>query len=110
MTTKEFIETYYKIKLSDPKESTVDFVDGTVVPILAPNANRFSWTLTNLGNTPIYLRFAPNPTSSYGLYCAPQGGFITVMAVEDLLLPVFPLWGVTSGANSSALLVVVELL
>lgn len=94
---------YAAIKYGGPMAQRVDVVSVgvTQVQVLTPNPERVFALLVNLSPNLIYLGYDESVGSARGIFIAANGGSYEVNIEEDLVIPTFEHFAVSTGVTSN---------
>lgn len=83
----------------------VVLVSGAVIPLVGGDADRVSLTLVNLGTVAVYVSPEPNVTAARGIRLGGGGGLLSFNVWQDSILPILPLWSMTTVANQPVFII-----
>jgi len=98
-TVRELFEKEYGVWTGVIENPLTDTVGTSITQLLQPDPGRLNYTLVNLGATPVYFCFTPDPSTTKGIYVAANGGYVTLDWKDDGLLVTYPVWAISSGAT-----------
>lgn len=97
----DFAERHFGVPTRYNPNPIVDTVQTTATQLWRGNADRLQLMFINLGTNVIHLFTGPQVSNSRGIYLAPNGGSVVLLAEEDGELVGYPWWGIaTTGATN----------
>lgn len=87
---------------------SISIIDNTITQILGNNPRRLGYILMNLSANSLYISPESDPSSTKGLYLAPNGGSFVTNYREDFVLPAIALWGIAGAAASAIFMITIE--
>ena len=97
MNVIDLFEKLYGVKCDVVENPITDTVTTAVTQLLKNDPGRCNWTLVNLGATPLYFCFTPDPSANKGIYVAINGGYVTLDWKDDGILVTRPIYAVSTG-------------
>jgi len=104
ITLAEMLDNLFGVKSTHRINVEADEINSTVTQILKANPNRLSVLVINLGAQAVFLTPDNSPSSTRGIYLAPNGGSMILMFDKDFQLPASEWWGICSVDNNDVLI------
>jgi len=101
MALARYVEKKFGVKTrSVPNPLGAIDVSTTVTEIVHGNPDRLSITIVNLGANDVYIAFDREVATDRGILLTANGGFLSLIADEDMELVGYPIFGVTPAGTS----------
>ncbi len=101
----DLIEHKYGVKTAHRVNPVVTQIEVTITKFLQGNPRRVSFVITNVGAAPIYMTPDNLPSTTRGIYLAPNGGSASLTWEDDFELLTYPWHAIASGAASECIVI-----
>lgn len=101
----DLIERDYGVRTAHSVNPVVTQIETSVTNFLQGNPRRVSFVIVNVGASAIYLTPDNLPSTTRGIYLAPNGGSASVKWQDDFELLTYPWYGIASGAASEIIVI-----
>ena len=97
----DYIEQRLGTRTKSFENRLVSSIGTTAARVFPGDPDRLAWIFVNLSANAIYLVPGNDPSSTKGIYVAPNGGSVAMSADEDYELVGREFYGVAAGAGSN---------